>query len=353
MTKNVAIVEPGWTGHRLHYVDYLAMFASDSEVTLWTSHEAAASLEFRRFLNAERLHIRAELKGAAEVGARMQDLRVIAAQARPADVIVFLNAGEYFLPLVFSRLSRLGATIRCIDMRPARGRGPRSLLKHLIVAILKARGVQVRPLVSPMTLARKMGGAPVALDPDGLYEDFQENPSPTGTDVPKEWTVGVLGGISPRKNVLEILRAVATTEDMTMVVAGVPEPGYDNTLKSEAKLLGLQDRVVFELGPISNDRFVHILRRCQVLALVYSNASGSSGLMMHAAVWGVPIVTWGNRESTAACRSHDLGIVAGGRDSASLVAAIKAATKVQLGCGQAATWQAEVRQCWAGLARVP
>lgn len=310
MPRAVYIVEPCPGGHRFQHVAHVvgALGSHDSAPipTLLTSAGASERDEFRTFLGSAAIRVCEVLPGEAPTTAE-----VVAAVARSGaardDVVIVLDADRH-LPAWRREVirvypeSRERPSVRMLLMRVPL-RAARTSVRAMLVT--GAKGALVANARMARTLDRACclvgqgdrGGGRLLLrirDPaicsTSAHDKIRHR---TTLGLPEAKLVGILGGLSERKNIPMVARAVfAQRCDVRLVLAGRLSPGVREWCQM---LPRAQRQRVFVHDAYLNDQVLDAyVAALDVVVLAHSN-EGPSGLLGKALAAGTPALVAGSR----------------------------------------------------------
>ncbi|WES62860.1 hypothetical protein P0L94_10355 [Microbacter sp. GSS18] len=313
----VLIAEQSNTGHRLEYVRVLLEMARAAGITatILTSEEAHASEEYQREL--------ADVRPICARGASLirhstiwsnfvNTWRILATAKRESSCIVIPNVDEKLAALAICGLFFPTLIVRGVVMRPA---GPvrwRSWIKNGLVRVLRARGYDLRDLVSPTAAER---GAFSLIDPSGLLD--RRSGGPVGmSDLARDlqaWrasspkpVVGIVGVLNERKSVEQLLLGASAAQSFRVLLAGKPSSdALAGRYAAQLSALGADAKGL--LRSLTVEEFGVVLDSLDALALLYTNEAGSSGLLTHALVRGIPAIGYRNESVNAALERLGIG----------------------------------------------
>jgi glycosyltransferase involved in cell wall biosynthesis len=337
MSIDVAIIEPGFHGHRMEFVAYAAKIAQQdgASAILATSAKAAASDEFATEFGhgPGTTTCDAFLAQSPKVWSRLQDLRNLRRRHGSANW-VFMNVDEYLLPLALYGLFVRLPTVRGVMLRPpnaassAKGRVKQAVVRHLL-----RRGITLLPLTSPLMQHDLVG---VLLDPSGMQaRPGDAEPDAVWLSELSAWqraapgtVVAVIGALTERKNIDALLAAAEQTAGFRLILAGKPDPSYSGSLM---ELLSGRDalRVRSDLRRLPESEMDKVIETADCVALLYSNEIGSSGILARCVRLGTPVVAYGNATVTSVARLG-AGVVANDLLPTTLAEAVDAARDHQL-----------------------
>lgn len=314
-------------GHRLQYAVVAAevLLGAGLSPELALSDEGKRSAELRQARPAGDLPVMdVQLIYEAGFRSRFGDLRRL--RNSQSDGWVFTNSDEYLLPLALTSAFRRLPQVRCLVMRPPRSSSLKDRVKRACIGRLESKGCRVWELRSPYEA--RSSDVDCVLDPSGLAMSTHGTSGNPVAAALASWRgedtrpiVCVVGVQSPRKCIAELLEAAEAHGGFRVVLAGKPDSAeYEIELIARTKTMP-DDLAHLELRILSEDELDSVLDVSDAVALLYSNAVGSSGILNRAISHRVPVIAWGNDTVVDVAKSG-AGIVATGLDVGSLSDAV-------------------------------
>ena len=361
LRRPLIVVEPEHEGHRMVYFAAVAehLLARGVPVALATSRAGLDSSDLAlRLPGADarigHIDIGPPATGAGAVG---RTVRVVAElQARHPDREILVTEGDKFLPAALASRAALDwHRLRVVVMRAPRvtrgaARRPRLLAQDTVkaasMALARRRGADVRVLeqATPVRRDYHCGSWRSVPDPVDVAPGAplpSELAGPAGLDAATPSTdpdggatthwIGVLGHVSPRKNldlVLEAARLAGPAHGV--LVAGRVEPGeWERCADALDRFVAAGNRLLVLDRLLSDAELDACVARVDALVLAHSS-EGPSGMLGKAVALGTPVVTAGAQSLRAEIARLDGGSWAQLRapDIAAAVLAVTGADRV-------------------------
>lgn len=251
------------------------------------------------------------------------------------NLVIIPNVDEKLPQLILLRPFFRKVDVRGIVMRPPKS-GTRTLtswVKGSLITVARRLKIQLVYLTSPFEKANQEH---LLFDPSGIISMPQVTVSQPDASIRiLEWkasdprpVVGLIGVLNERKSVLEVIDALSTPAaqaQFRVLVAGQPAaPDYRQALQARADALPTNDGL-FLLTGLTDAELESALDATDLLALVYTNEVGSSGLLAHGTRRGQKIVGLKNQVINRAITSYGLGAIATGTQPTELLSAFSAA----------------------------
>lgn len=335
---SVIVMEQSFTGHRLSYVRHLMSLARASQVpaALMTSADALRSPEFEREFPPD---LRPTVLGkrlirrAHFVSHVLNVARVLRQAKRLSAIVVVPNFDEKMISFAVLSAFFPSIPVRGIVMRPPSGKGAANTIKRRLIIMLRKRGMDVRELTSPLApLVRDSD----LIDPSGLFAGspprhseitkLQRDMQAWRSASPKP-VVGVVGVLNSRKSIVELIDAVTKTREVRLLLVG--KPSNEELAREYLHRIGDENPDVFaHFGSVSEPDFNGAVAGSDVLALLYTNEVGSSGLLTHALMHGVPVIGYRNETINEAITRLRAGLVLDSLTAEDIVESIEAALRM-------------------------
>lgn len=326
LRRPLIVVEPEHEGHRMVYFAAVAehLLARGVPVALATSRAGLDSTDLAlRLPGADgrigHIDIGPPSPGPGLVG---RTVRVVAElQARHPDREILVTEGDKFLPAALASRAVLDwHRLRILVMRAPRltreaPRRPRLLVQDAVkaasMALARRRGADVRVLeqATPVRPEYHRGAWRSVPDPVDVAAGAPLPPeltelgaittptSPRHPDSPGDaatrW-IGVLGHVSPRKNLDLVLEAARLAgRSYGVLVAGRVEPGeWERCAEALERFVAAGNRLLVLDRLLTDAELDACVARVDALVLAHSS-EGPSGMLGKAVALGTPVVTAG------------------------------------------------------------
>ncbi len=295
--RTVLIVEPNVSGHRLYYVALLVRNCASAgdRVVIATSPGASTADEWK-------VHLSDIVHGSVTViTTRKFELEAIAQLAHNVrSSITVIPDGDRHVLQVLKRGWHGHGDLSLLAMRPdaqPTGSAARMLItghakKLLIMAADRRRKTQVSALRSPLvnrTWPISWVADPVAVINDDDARKSVRKKLSSGAGL---YWVGVVGSITPRKNLDIVARAVLATPGAGLAIAGSVEASVERDNAVLLNALRDSGRLVRWPGTVGDAEFDAIIHEVDCIVAAHSN-EGPSGIVGKAAIVGTPLVLAG------------------------------------------------------------
>lgn len=307
--KRILVVEPNHSGHRLFYVRLIVQQALEGgcHVIVATRPEAKLSAEWE--LHLQRVASQVDFIEFAESSSKAVSKL---AEEVSADHVVVPDGDALIADIGRRRKWQAHASVSALLMReqgqPSRMPGVtrfKTTIKRLLMfSAAHVRGVRVHVLKSSLwsgTMTAREVRDPVVLA-DQI--DAIHRAAKSWELDPERYWFGVVGAVTPRKNVHAIAAALQMpmSKPVGLVIAGSCDPvvsGQLGNLADELRRSGVAVRVENRL--LSDVELDSVIAAVDCVVLAHSN-EGSSGIMGKAAVLGTRVAAAGARSLEADCR---------------------------------------------------
>lgn len=351
-TRRLVVSEQAASGHRLDYVSILSSKASENGAAtiLLTSPEAQNSPEFARLLSRpaefQPSEIHAKLSFSSTPCSQLRStITSLRCAKKNTATLIIPNVDEKLVPLLLLRPFFPRQSVRGIVMRRpgAEDRSLSAIIKNLLIGLLRKTRIELHTLVSPFDpsisgsdLIDPSGLIPLSLDNKSVSSESSEFSTWKNTD--SRPVVGIIGVLNDRKSVLESIDALKFGENrklFRLLIAGKPSsPDFANEIKAHATGISNEDLLMVARG-LSDEELELALDATDILALMYTNEVGSSGLLTHGLSRGLRIVGLRNIAVNRAIDMYKIGAVAKNTHPDSISSAIDSAKKIHLAGGSA------------------
>ncbi|MDQ1115951.1 MULTISPECIES: hypothetical protein [Microbacterium] len=209
-------------------------------------------------------------------------------------------------------------------------------IKKLLIGLLRRTRVELHTLVSPFDpsvsrwdLIDPSGLIPLSLDDTSISRASSDFSTWKNTDARP--VVGIIGVLNDRKSVLETIDALKFGENrklFRLLIAGQPSsPDFANEIRARATGISNDDLLMVARG-LSDQELELALNTTDILALMYTNELGSSGLLTHGLSRGLRIVGLRNIAVNRAIDMYKVGAIAETTQPESISSAITSAKKI-------------------------
>jgi glycosyltransferase involved in cell wall biosynthesis len=122
--------------------------------------------------------------------------------------------------------------------------------------------------------------------------DIERKEARRALELPEDrFLVLVAGGLTYRKGIPQILEAVASMDEVCLVLAGRADARVQVLLEQPmARRLAEEGRLITRLDFISDVRFSYFFRAADLVTVICPTHLGSSGILLHAAKLGRPVL---------------------------------------------------------------
>jgi glycosyltransferase involved in cell wall biosynthesis len=300
-TVKVAILETEPSGHRMHYVRFLVDAVGPAECVVLTSDRAAGSEEFAEHLSsAATVTVALPETDTPRVALSAAVERAVAAGVRK---LIVPDGDVYLVPLLFLLLRhpRLTLEVRLLIMRTTAANGPErlrpaTLVKPVLAQLVRAfRQVRIMFLTDAFGVVRARPGypgIPAVKDPvipDG--ETIYDRPAWLPRRYPGHPLVGILGVITPRKNLPLLVEAMELCPSVTLVVGGPLRGGTREFVDTDenARRLIASGRLVIADRLFNAAEVAAALAHVDVVAVMHGN-DAPSAILAQACVRHTPVL---------------------------------------------------------------
>lgn len=310
--RPLIVVEPLHQGHRMMYFAALAehLLARGVGVTLATSRAGLESPDLALRLGGAGARIgRIDIGPAETLSGTAFVARVVRVvvdlQARHPDSDVLVTEGDKFLPAALAAAGRIDwRRLRVLVMRAPR---PRRRVRALVQDAVKVAsmelatrlGADVRVLeqATPVRTSYRRGrwrSVPDPVDVADLAELTRVPPELGGVADDRRW-LGVLGHVSPRKNLDLVLEAArfAGADGFGVLVAGRVEPGeWERCADTVAAFDAAGGRLLVVDRLLADTELDACVAWVDAVVVAHSS-EGPSGILGKAVALGTPVVAAG------------------------------------------------------------
>lgn len=341
-TRRIVVSEQAASGHRLDYVSILSSKASENGLAtiLLTSPEAQSSPEFARLLGRpahfQPSEIHANLSFSSTPDSQFKStITSLRCAKRHTATLIIPNVDEKLVPLLLLRPLFPRQSVRGIVMRRpgAEDHSFSATIKKLLIGLLRRANVELHTLVSPFDpsvsgwdLVDPSGLIPLTVDDKTASNASSEFSTWKNTD-PRP-VVGIIGVLNDRKSVLECIDALkfgGNRKLFRLLIAGMPSsPHFADEIKARAAGISNDDLLMVARG-LSDEELELALDATDILALMYTNEAGSSGLLTHGLSRGLRIVGLHNIAVNRAIDMYKVGSIAEDTQPESISSAIASA----------------------------
>ena len=116
------------------------------------------------------------------------------------------------------------------------------------------------------------------------------------------------GRINWKKNLIELVRAVASTPNGRVIIAGPPEQAYDKDLQRESAILGIAHRTSILAREVLGRDKHQLLRSCGALILP-SISENFGNVVLEAMTQAKPVIVSRGVGAAKLVETHECGIV--------------------------------------------
>jgi hypothetical protein len=300
-TAKVAVLETDPGGHRLHYVRFLVEAVGPAECIVLTSEEAAGSQEFAEHLSSMG-DVAVTLPGAHTPRAALS-AAVSSALAVGARKLIIPDGDFYLVPLLFLllRRPRVALEIRLLLMRTTTPNGPEplrlaTLVKPMLAQLVRSfPQVRIRFLTDAFGVVRTRAGYPgIPGVKDPVVRDSGttfDRPSWLPSRRPDRLLLGVLGVVTPRKNLPLLVQAMDLCPSVTLVVGGPLRDGTREFVDTDenARRLVASGRLVVADRLFTAGEVAATLAHVDLVAVLHDN-DAPSAILAQACVRQTPVL---------------------------------------------------------------
>jgi glycosyltransferase involved in cell wall biosynthesis len=295
----IVIVETNPSGHRLQYVRHIALAVGDHRWAWLSSKAAIDSDECKVHLGDL-----SPQSISTTSGSRRRILKHAIGVARSVGARrVIVPDGDKYLTALISLSHSWGRSLPDLSVLLMRTAAPSCINRGRWQLLAKCLAAQVANRMRNVSLhfltdgfgvirsRRGYRGISPAPDPVDVHGWTREGGSQLLALPADHLSIGILGGIGPRKNPAALVEAAASLHEVVVVIAGKISPEIRTLAAGNRSWLGLREagRLIELDRLLTAEEFDGLLKQLTVVAVLHDN-DAPSGIVSEAAARGTPAI---------------------------------------------------------------